>query len=129
MSCSVNRLFLQSEANYNCPKVLMMKEMVFFRFLLRYIAIVILVALAVMVLWNSILPELLDLPTIDFWQALGLLLLVRLLTGGTGGFFRRRWESTWSGYMQSKMESMSPEEQERFRRKWQDRCDKWQKGE
>lgn len=107
----------------------MMKEMVFFRFLLRYIAIVIVVALAVRVLWNSILPELLDLPTIDFWQALGLLILVRLLTGGTGGFFRRRWESTWSGYMQSKMESMSPEEQEKFRRKWQDRCDKWQKGE
>jgi hypothetical protein len=106
-----------------------MQGMMIFRFLLYYTALVLLVAAAVMVLWNWLLPDLLDLPAIDFLQALGLLFLGRLLTGGTGSFFRNRWNSTWTGYMQSKMKSMSPEEQERFRRKWQDRCDKWQKGE
>lgn len=30
-------------------------------------------------LWNSLVPTLFDLPTITFWQALGLVLLARCL--------------------------------------------------
>ena len=40
----------------------------------------------VMLLWNSILPSVLHVGTITFWQAAGLLLLAKLLFGG----FRRR---------------------------------------
>ena len=48
-----------------------------------------------MVLWNAILPDISSLPPLTFWQAAGLLLLARLMTGrfshgpGRRGFGRR----------------------------------------
>lgn len=57
----------------------------------------------VMLLWNSLLPPLFDLPQITFWQALGLLVLSRILFGGFG----------FHGSGRSK--EMTPEERERFR--------------
>lgn len=44
-----------------------------------------LAALAVMLLWNAILPSLLAVGRLGFWQALGLLLLCRILFGGLRG--------------------------------------------
>jgi hypothetical protein len=63
-------------------------------------------------LWNLLLPPILGLPAIGFWQALGLLLLSRLLFGGLGGWGRRmrksRFVRCWN--------DLSPEERQRFRR-------------
>jgi uncharacterized membrane protein len=42
----------------------------------------------VMGLWNALLPELFGWPHVTFWQALGLLVLCRILFGGHG--FSRR---------------------------------------
>lgn len=36
----------------------------------------------VMLLWNGVLPSLLGLRTIDYWQSVGLILLTRILVGG-----------------------------------------------
>jgi hypothetical protein len=62
-------------------------------------------------LWNLLVPPILGLPTISFWQALGLLLLSRLLFGGLGGWGRRmrkaRFSRGWNG--------LTPEERQRFR--------------
>ncbi|MTJ81542.1 MAG: hypothetical protein F8N37_11045 [Telmatospirillum sp.] len=48
-----------------------------------------------MLLWNAIIPEISSLPVITFWQAVGLLVLARLLTGrfshGHGYHGRRRF--------------------------------------
>ncbi|MBX3047107.1 MAG: hypothetical protein KJZ53_07435 [Anaerolineales bacterium] len=41
--------------------------------------------LAVQGLWNWLLPELFGWPQVSFWQALGLLVLSRILFGGIGG--------------------------------------------
>ena len=38
-----------------------------------------------MALWNALLPQILGVTTITFWQALGLLILSRILFGGWGG--------------------------------------------
>lgn len=38
----------------------------------------------VMWLWNWLLPEIFGLPTLNFWQAVGLLALCRLLVGNIG---------------------------------------------
>jgi hypothetical protein len=74
-------------------------------------------------LWNWLLPALFAWRQITFWQALGLLVLCRILFGRMGGgrggfdrsyFFRRRWAHRW--------EHMTPEERERFRQKWGSRC-------
>ena len=43
---------------------------------------------AVMLLWNVLLPQLFNLPPINYWQAAGLLILARLLFGGIGGGWR-----------------------------------------
>jgi hypothetical protein len=72
----------------------------------------------VMHLWNWLLPPLFGLHMITFWQALGLVLLCRILFGswGSGGGKnkgRRRRE---------KWEQMTPEEREKLRQSWGARC-------
>ncbi len=39
----------------------------------------------VMHLWNWLMPEIFEFPTINYWQAVGLALLTRLLFGTLGG--------------------------------------------
>jgi len=39
---------------------------------------------AVMFLWNALIPTIFGLTVINFWQALGLLVLARILFGGFG---------------------------------------------
>jgi hypothetical protein len=62
-------------------------------------------------LWNALLPAILHLPAINFWQALGLLVLTRLLFGRAGGWGHRlnktRFVRGWA--------NLTPEERERFR--------------
>lgn len=74
----------------------------------------------VMLLWNWLAPTLFGLRQINFWQALGLLALCRILFGGLGlggGSHRtrprRRMTEHW--------EQMTPEERERFRQGLHDR--------
>jgi hypothetical protein len=47
-------------------------------------AVIALFGYAVLWLWNRIIPEIFGLQEINFWQAAGLLLLVRILFGGIG---------------------------------------------
>ena len=49
-----------------------------------------LIGFAVMTLWNALLPAILGVSFITFWQAMGLLLLSRILFGGFG---RGGWRS------------------------------------
>jgi hypothetical protein len=72
---------------------------------------------AVLHLWNWLMPTLFGLRTINFWQAIGLLLLSWLLFGRglRGGHWRHHG-------MRRRWERMSPEERERFRQGMQHRC-------
>jgi hypothetical protein len=68
----------------------------------------------VMSLWNWLMPPLFGRPLITFWQAVGLLVLSKILFGGLG---RRHgpppWH--WRRRMMDRWEQMTPEERERFR--------------
>ena len=79
----------------------------------------------VMTLWNWLLPPLFKLPQINFWQALGLFLLAKILFGGFG-FGGRKWggyNAQWKQRYYNKMAHMSPEERERFKsRVWEKWC-------
>jgi hypothetical protein len=71
-----------------------------------------------MLLWNGLLPVLFHLPLITFWQALGLLLLAKILFGGFRGGPGRRWKRG----MEMDCANISPEDKERIRQEWGRRC-------
>jgi hypothetical protein len=64
-------------------------------------------------LWNWLLPELFGWRQITFWQALGILLLCRILFGGFG--FHGSGRSHIRRRMHERCQNMTPEERERFR--------------
>lgn len=77
----------------------------------------------VMGLWNAILPQVLGVKAITFIQALGILVLSKILFGGFGrggGFARKRME--WKQQMEQKWATMTPEEREKFKAEWKNRC-------
>ncbi len=80
------------------------------RFLAFGIVFVGVLGLSIMFLWNLLLPSILHLPEINYWQALGLFLLSRMLFGRFGGWGSRmrraRFARGWG--------SLTPEEQQRF---------------
>jgi hypothetical protein len=80
---------------------------------------VIALTVAVMVLWNWLVPPVIGWKTIDFWQALGLLVLTRILFGFRAGFGHRMH---WRGRMAERWARMSPEEREKFREGMRARC-------
>jgi hypothetical protein len=74
----------------------------------------------VMSLWNWLMPALFALHPIGFWQALGLLLLSKILFGGFRG--RRGSSMHWRGRMMERWAQMTPEEREKFREGMGARC-------
>jgi hypothetical protein len=78
-----------------------------------------LVGLVVMLLWNWLLPPILGVRAIDFWQALGLFALARLLVGGLR---RGGHRGHWRGRMAAHWASMSDEERTRVRAAMAERC-------
>lgn len=74
-------------------------------------------SLLVMLLWNALIPSIFGLPTINFLQAAGLLILSRLLFGGFPGGRRHghRKKHRWKARMAERWHSMSPEEREKFK--------------
>ena len=89
---------------------------------LRVLKVVVMVAVGITVfsyvtmhLWNWLMPAVFGLRTITWGQALGLLVLGKLLFGGFhkhGGCGHGRG---WKRGMQERWAQMSPEERERFR--------------
>src|SRR5919201_5349245 len=77
---------------------------------------------AVHYLWNALMPGLFGLPTVTFWQAVGLLVLSWLLFGGWRGFRGPGRGRHWQRRMMERWEPMSPEEREKFRQGLRGRC-------
>jgi hypothetical protein len=84
---------------------------------LLFIPFAFLGALAVMLLWNAILPDLLHVTEIGYWQSLGLLVLARILFGGF-----HRGCGHHSHYGDHRWHHMTPEEREKMRVEWRMRC-------
>ena len=76
--------------------------------------------LAVMLLWNGILPAVLGVKAITFWQAMGILILSKILFGFNHGWSGKRRH--WREKMEEKWYNMTPEEREKFKGEWKNRC-------
>ena len=73
----------------------------------------------VMLLWNALLPQLFALPTLNYWQAAGLMLLARILFGGlvhdmAGQGGRRGHLFNHGNKLREKWMNMSEEERKEF---------------
>src|SRR5215831_8477575 len=73
------------------------------------------ISFGVMSLWNWLMPTLFGRPLITYWQALGLLILSRILLGGFRGRPGGPPQWHWRKRMMERWEQMTPEEREKFR--------------
>jgi len=96
----------------------------FFPFMI--IAGVLIFGAIVMLLWNAILPPVTHVNELTYWQAVGLLVLCRILFGGfrgrPGGFgppgpWRHGppWRQKWM--------NMTDDEKAKFKEEWKRRCE------
>lgn len=87
------------------------------RFVAIGIAAVALFGFIVMSLWNWIVPPVTGWHPITYWQALGLLLLSKILFGGL-----RAHGAPWRKRMLRRYAEMTPEERDKFREAMRARC-------
>ena len=82
-----------------------------------------LVALIVQTLWNWLIPDIFSWKEISYIQAVGLLILSKILFKGffwnRGHWGHGRWRND---HWRSKYQSMSPEDRERFKQKMREKC-------
>lgn len=96
-----------------------------FLFPVAAIAFLALITFAVYGLWNGVLADVVAVKTITYWQAMGILVLAKLLFGGLpgrGGRFGPPWRYRM---MAKRWASLAPEEQERLRDEMRHRFGDW----
>lgn len=98
----------------------------FFIFPLVAIAFAAIGGLIVMLLWNNIITTVIpSVKSLNYGQAIGLLVLCRILFGGFKGRpgFRPPNEGMRRGQAwREKMSNMTEEERAKFREEWRERC-------
>ena len=96
----------------------------FFMFLLFVAAALLALGAIVMLLWNAILPPLLNINHINYWQAVGLVVLCKILfssfrpgrSSGRPPFGRTYWKDKWA--------TMSEDDKAKFKEEWKKRCER-----
>ena len=88
------------------------------KFLPIAVLFVALFGLIVMSLWNWLMPALFGWKVVTFWQAIGLVILSKILFGGLRGGYGPYWKRR----MIERCAAMTPEEREKFREGMRHRC-------
>ena len=100
--------------NRPCRKFLLLVPLII-------LAVLAMFSLGVLALWNGVLAAVLPVKSISYGQALGLLVLARLLFGGfptpRGGPFGPPWGRRM---MMERWQSLTPEQREELRRRFGD---------
>jgi len=76
----------------------------------------------VMLLWNWLLPAIFGFGTITFWQALGILVLSKILFSGFRGGHSHYKHQKDGYYQREKWMHLTPEEREKMKTEWKNRC-------
>ncbi|MDB4728335.1 hypothetical protein OAF63_06050, partial [Saprospiraceae bacterium] len=76
----------------------------------------------IMFLWNEILVSVTSVKVINFWEAIGLFVLFRILFGGFRfGPKQRHWRNRRKAWKE-KWVNMSDEDKQELKQKWKERC-------
>ena len=73
---------------------------------------------AVMLLWNKVLVQVIHVSPVSFWQALGILVLSKILFGSFAGGNKSGGNSRRERWM---WKQMTPEQKARFKEEWRRR--------
>lgn len=99
------------------------------KIIVAVIGFVLLGGFVVMSLWNWLIPGIFGLGAISFVQALGLLLLAKILFGGFGG---GHWgggfgggRQFWKHRMAERWDKMTAEERNEFKQRMRNRWGRW----
>lgn len=96
----------------------------FFLIPLGIVAFLGIVSYVVMELWNNLLPQILHVSVITFWQALGIFILCKILFGfgkGSGG-------APWAKRkIADRFQGMTTEERQHFKEEMKDKLCGWKK--
>lgn len=80
----------------------------------------------VMQLWNNVLAVVLHIGLVTFWQAAGILLLSKILFGFGGKGWKKHHHDPqaheWRAKMIGKWKDMTPEERQKFKQEFRNRC-------
>ena len=100
----------------------------FLLFPLFAVAAALLMGVVVRFLWNAILPALLGVAFISYWQAVGLLVLCRILFGRGSMGGNPRWKNNEGARIgppwREKWANMTDEERAKLKEEWRRRCQK-----
>ena len=108
LACAVDAITLIERTDNNTNNIIhkeMRKKIL--KFIVGFIVAAVAFSAVTMLLWNALMPGIFGIASINFWQALGLLVLGRILFSGIGGgnfmhphgmmddgrknFFREKW--------------------------------------
>jgi hypothetical protein len=73
---------------------------------------------ALMLLWNALMPSLFGIPTIGFWQAIGIFILAKILFGGFHGRHCHCRSHGHAWKFREKWRNLTPEEREKMKSEW-----------
>jgi hypothetical protein len=95
-------------------------------YLLFFVAVIVCLSGVVMFLWNIILPQLSHLAKINYWQALGLTVLSRILFGrlSFGGPFGKDKGEGRADVLKDKLMTMDEADKAAFKEEWRKRCER-----
>ncbi len=89
-------------------------------FFLLIVTMTFLLPVVVMLLWNAILPEVIGVKVINYWQALGIFILSKILFGG---FNKSRGRKYHPKCDKEKFMEMDREEKSIFKKEWKKRME------
>lgn len=89
------------------------------KFVVFAVLILAVLSFVVMRLWNWLTPALFGWHAITYWQALGVLILAKILFGGFRGHGHHMH---WRHRMMERWQQMTPEEREKWRQSMRGRC-------
>jgi len=83
-----------------------------------------LISYVVMLLWNNLLPDIIHVNPITYWQAMGIFILCKILFGfGKGG-----GRGPWGRHkMMERFKEMTPEERQEFKAEMKHKMCSWNK--